>query len=255
MDDQNKTEFDFSRPIEFSKFDAEIEPRHKPEEAPKPVEQSAKQPKQKGLKNQQVLLIVFLLMVSLVVAGAFSIMQTLRIQELEEELNPGPEVAGITDSVDGDNIIVGSGFSIIVSEKTPEGFLLETDFGQVDLLDQSGSTTTFMAELDKGGAELLTGIQVQVVEYDNKLEIDEYIDLVEEYLGSDYSLSSERVKVSDQFELAKFVPQSQDDPVYYATVTTDNYYLISLYNQTSKYPEFTDHTRFTDSLIAGLWLN
>jgi hypothetical protein len=255
MDSPNKP-FDFSHPIEFSKFDAELDrkPQTKVEKTSKP-ERTPAEIKNQGMKQRQVLLVVFLLLISLIAAGAFSIMQTLRIQELEEELNPGPEVAGVTTSLDGDNIIVGSGFSIIVEQKTPEGFKLETDFGPIDYLNQPGSTTSLLAQVDKGGVELLTGIVVEVVEYDNKLENEEFVERIQEYLGSSYSLTSERIQVSDQFELAKFIPQSQDDPTYYVTVTTDNYYLITLYNQTAEYPEFTDHTRFTDSLVPGLWLN
>lgn len=254
--DNPKKSFDFSHPIEFSKFNAELDRQPKTKKTQtveaKPTPANIKG---RGMKQQQVLMVVFLLLISLIAAGAFSIMQTLRIQELESELNPGPEVAGVTTSVDGNNIIVGSGFSIIVEERTPEGFTLETDFGPIDYLNRSGSSTRLLAQVDKGGISLLTGIEVEVIEYDNKMEEAEFIETITEYLGSEYSLASEKVKVSEQFELSKFTPQSQDDPTYYATVTTDNYYLIGVYNQTAEYSEFIEYTRFTDSLVPGLWLN
>ncbi len=246
-------EFDFSQPIEFSKLGSEpnLEVKLKKQKS----QTIDSQKKASDPKNQQVLVIVFILLVGLIAAGSFSIIQALRVQELENELNPGPEVAGVSNTDQGNNIIVGSGFSIIMDQPTPESFNLKTNFGSVNFLSKVGSTTQFLAQLEKGGLDLTTGIEVQIAEYDNKLDADQFIEEIDSTLGSSYTLGSEQIKVSDQFELAKFVSQSQDDPTYYATVTTENYYLIKIYNQTSEYSEFIDYSRFTDNLIPNLWLN
>lgn len=253
MEEKNN-QFDFSQPVDFNILNDEADPKNTLEDK-KNTKTTLIAKKPDNLKHHHILLVVFVLLVGLIVAGAFSINQTLRIQELENKNLKNAQVAGISEEVEVENIIVGSGFSIITDQKTPASFELKTEFGKIVYLNLQGSTTLLLARQEKGGTELITGLEVHVVEYDNKLTNDSFLVKMQEYLGTTYVLDSNKVKVSGQFELNKLNPKSKDDPVYYTTVTADNYYIIKLYNQTAPYSEFLSETRFTDQLVPSLWLN
>lgn len=250
----NSDEFDFSQPVDFGVLGGQATVRGHQGQADGATARSSKN-NPTHAKNHQIWVLIFVLLTGLIAAGAFSVNQTLRIQELESEFAANPQVVGASTNSSMDNIIVGSGFSIIVDQKTPSNFELKTNFGRIKYLNALGSTTQLLSRREKGGIELLTGIEVQVVEYDNKLTEEAFLKRMQEVLGGNYTLASEKIKVPKQFELRKFVPRSKDDPTYYVTVTADNYYVIKLYNQTAAYPEFTEDTRFTDKLIPALWLN
>ncbi len=248
----NNTQFDFSQPVSFEEsdyyndFDKQFKPRLNAK-----LNSQLNQPK----FNSGLFLVVTVLLLSLIAIGSFSIVQTIKIQNLEEKLNNGSQVAGINEQTSKEHFIVGSGWTILVDQKPPAGYVLEHSLIEADYLNRKVSATSFLARMNKGAMQLTTGIEVHTAEYDNKMTLEEFVSVIEQYLGKKYLKSNQTLTVSGQFDLVRFSPKSKDDPVYYVTVTFDNYYVIKIFNQTERFPEFIDYTRFTDKLISGLWLN
>ncbi len=249
----NNTQFDFSRPISFEESDyydaveynqlrSRLKTKHKSQ---------THQPK----FNVRLFLLVIVLLLSLIAVGSFSIVQTMKIQDLEEKLNNGSQVAGINEQIKKEHFIVGSGWTILVDQEPPDGYVLEHNLIEADYLNRKVSATSFLARINKGAMQLTTGIEIHTAEYDNKMTLEEFVSVIEQYLGKNYLKSNQILTVSNQFDLVRFSPKSKDDPTYYVTMTFDNYYVIKVFNQTERFPEFIDYTRFTDKLISGLWLN
>jgi len=249
----NLSQFDFSQPANLSNsvenFDS----------VEKVIKQKlfSEQKKAKAERgNYKLLLLIFVLFLGLIATGSFSLLQTLRIQELEQKVNLTEQVAGVKDdSVKFENYIVGSGWTIILPEPPPQGFTLETELKQADYLNRQVVVSRFLAKVNKGSLQLLSGVEIEVAEFDNRMNYEQFVNLIKEYLGNKYIQASQPLVVSNQFSLTKFTPKSKDDPVYYVTLTSENYYLIRVFNQTEKFPDLIDYTRFTDSLIDKLWLN
>lgn len=242
--------FDFKQPIQPNKYF---------EEYVRSKEQHIKsklyrQPPQ----NAHLWAIVFVLMVSMVGLGVFALLQKQEMDRYLAGLNPNPSVAGISDSNQiGKNIITAEGFSLVLNTQTPEAFQLNRESGQFQPLEgQTAVTTSLLAKTNQDNQELLSGIQVSVIEYDNKLDRKTYDQAILKYLGQEYEIKGENISIPSEFQLSKIQHKTNPDGVaYYTSVTLDNYYLIKVYNQTAKYPELTPITRFTDSLLEGLYLN
>ena len=250
---ENLSQFDFSQPVNL---DNSSENFDSVEKVIKKKLFTEKQKVKSERGSYKLLLLVFVLFLGLIATGSFSFLQTLRIQELEQKVNLTEQVAGAKDGpVKSENYIVGSGWTIVLLEQPPQGFVLETELKQADYLNRQVVVSRFLAKVNKGSLQLLSGIEVEVAEFDNRMNYQEFVNLIKEYLGNQYIQASQPLLVSNQFSLTKFTPKSKDDPVYYVTLTLENYYLIRVFNQTEKFPEFINYTRFTDGLIDKLWLN
>ncbi len=250
---EHLSQFDFSQPVNLSNSVENFDSVEKVIKQ-KLFSEQKKTKSERG--NYKLLLLVFVLFLGLIATGSFSLLQTLRIQELEQKVNLTEQVAGVKDeSMNSENYIVGSGWTLILPEQPPQGFVLETELKQADYLNRQVAVSRFLAKVNKGGLQLLSGIEIEVAEFDNRMNYQEFVNLIKDYLGAKYIQAGQPIVVSEQFSLTKFTPKSKDDPVYYVTLTLENYYLIKVFNQTEKFPDLINYTRFTDGLIERLWLN
>jgi len=199
--------------------------------------------------------LVFVLMLSLIVMGTYTLLQS-RHNDRELAALKRERVAGVLEE-NTQNIVTADGFSLVLNQSTPKAFEIGRQTGKFEFLENTEATTTkFLAKPTKGGQELLTGIEVSVAEYDNQLDNKSFSQKVLAKLGSSYEIKSEDVNLPKDFKVTKI--QIKNDPestAYYSAVTQDNYYLIKIYNQTSKYSDLNELSRFSDSLLQNLYLN
>lgn len=166
------------------------------------------------------------------------------------------KVAGAQETV-VQNIFSGQGFSIILKNNTPAGF--ESNKKTVDfpyIKNKKGVETTLFSKQDFNGAIITNSISIVTSEYDNAYDMQKFSNLVVQNLGSDYEIKSSEISIPKNVKLTKIQKiDSIGDVSYFAAVTTDNYYMIKIINESKDYPELSEYTKFTDSFLEGLYLN
>jgi hypothetical protein len=200
--------------------------------------------------------LVFVLMVSLVGLGITALLQYRETQVLLAQYS---DVAGVSDVQEIRNTITAEGFSIVLDEETPEGYVVTRSTGESDFVEGVTSvTTSFLAELENDqGDTVLSGIEVEVIEYDNRLNQSDFAESVVEELGENYSIVAGEIELPKDFaaSIIRNTSDTTDGIDYHTAVTSSNYYVIKVYTQSSPFPELVTYTRFSDSLLGNLYLN
>lgn len=203
------------------------------------------------------LVIVFLLL-SLGGLGVFTLTEINKNNLTIDELKRSTQIAGVSDQQAFNYPpISGYGFTILPQSPTPENFSLERKTTNFQFLNNRQAVLTSLLRQElKEGNKFKSGIEIEVLEYDNKLNQKEYSELIKQGLGENFQIVSEDITIAKNFKLTKI--QNQTDPnsaVFYTTLTTDNYYLIRIYNQLQAFPEFESTAKFTSNLLEWLYLN
>lgn len=247
---QDQAQFDFKKPIESNgNFKAFLNSKENT------LKQKLSSEEPNSRVNNKSWVLVFVLMLSLIMLGTYTLLQG---QENDRQVSTlkKQQVAGILEE-NTQNIVTAENFSLVLNQQTPKGFEITRQTGKFEYLENSEAVTTkFLAKPSKGGQELITGIEVSVAEYDNQLDRKGFQEKVLSKLGNAYELKSEDVNLPKDFKVSKIQAKEDLDSVsYYTAVTQDNYYLIKIYNQTSKFSDLNELSRFTDSFLQNLYLN
>jgi hypothetical protein len=245
------SKYDFLKPIqesdEFGNYVKKTEQNLKQRINPKTPKTSH--------PNSYLWAVVFILMLSLIGLGTFSIVQK---QKTDQELATlrNQKVAGANENLNVKNIIAADGFSLVMSQATPNQFKLTRQTEPFGFLpDKIAVKTSLLAKIPADGKDQISGIEVSVSEYDNKLDRQAFDQVVIEKLGKDYNLKSDDINIPNNFKISKIQAQASDGVAYYTAVTTANYYVIKIYTQTSKNNDLAEINRFTDSMLENLYLN
>jgi hypothetical protein len=242
--------FDFKQPIQRDKQFEEFV-RTKEESLKRKL--SPRKPSQ----DRHMWALVSILMLSLIGLGVFALIQK---QDNERQIAAlkSKGVAGVNESVENPmaNIITAEGFSLVLKQPAPKGFQLDRRSSSFEYLaNKTAVITSFLANQKVEGKEVISGIEVSVSEYDNKLDRKAFDKQVVEKLGPDFEIKSEDINIPNDFKLSKIQSKNPENISYYTTVTSNNYYVIKVYNQTAKYSEFSEISRFTDSILETIYLN
>lgn len=200
--------------------------------------------------------LVFVLMVSLVGLGITALLQYRNTQELLAQYS---NVAGVSDTQNVQNIITAEGFSIVLKEETPDEYVVSRTSDTSEYVEDVLSVTTaLVAELEStDGQPVKAGIEVEVIEYDNRLNQQDFAELVAQELGEDYDIIAGDISLPKDYaaSIIKNTSETSNGINYHTAVTSSNYYVIKVYTQTSPFPELVSHTRFSDTLLSNLYLN
>jgi hypothetical protein len=178
--------------------------------------------------------------------------------QLSQARNQIQQIAGMVDDTPSENqipAITGDWFSIAPKTVPPREFIKSSETIDFEYLDgKKAKTTAFVANIKEDNLEkqLKTGIEVQVVEFDNKYNSKQFSDLVLEKLGEDFNIESRDINIPKNFKLTKI---SNSDEEFYTAVTEDNYYLIKLFRETKNIEKYENLNNFTDSILENLYLN
>ncbi len=204
--------------------------------------------------RNQVWVVVFVLLISFVALSVFSFVQ---IQEKNELLASyqNRQVAGVQDK-GMNNIISAGSFSIVLDLETPKEFNFKIEQTNFEFLeDRGGQKASLLAEVNDGNKQLTSGMIVWSTQYDLVLEDKEFAEIVAKKLGENYDAHSNKIAIKNNREVIKIESNKPSDPVYYVSITDDNYYVIKIVNETTKDTEFVEISRFTDLLLNNTWLN
>jgi len=205
----------------------------------------------------QVWALVFMLMASLISLSVYSIVliqgQQKQIAALQQEKNA--QVAGVKEDLSAKNIISADGFSLVLSAKSPVGFELKRESKNSAFLPgKQAVTTSYQLAKFVDGKEFISGIQIEVMPYDNQLSSEIFADKVTQAISADAKKTSENLSIPKGISLTKISTQNLTKH-YYTGVTADNYYVVVLTSQTKDLPEMEEVNNFTNSFLQNLYLN
>lgn len=247
---QQDTHFDFQKPFEgkdnFQTFIQENQ------------QKTQNDISRKDRGHAPLILLIFVLLASLVGLSYFTLtqMQEKALLSATNSTTTGV-VAGASDNTIN-NIISGEGFSIVLKEQEPKGFVLDKQPVQFPfILDKKATLTQYLIELkDNSTSNIIkSGIEVYTAEYDNKMDIQTFTKKVLEKIGPNYVLSDSAVNTARQAQLKKLVPKISEGFDYFVGVTTENYYVIKLHTQAKELNELSEISDFTESFIPNIYLN
>ncbi|MEM1311899.1 MAG: hypothetical protein AAGF07_00340 [Patescibacteria group bacterium] len=215
----------------------------------------------RSLKNNQnktnyAWIVVFILLLSLFFLAGYSYYRNLESEKQIDSLKTQTNTQQLNQD-DVQNIVTGDNFSLVLNRPTPANFRLERNVTESQFLeDLTTVKTNFTSSNVKDGQELISGIEVQISEYDNKLDKSLFEETVLTKLDTGYEIVTRDVILPKNTKVTQIQRKDMtEDEVYYITVTEDNYYIIKVYNQAARYPEFEETTEFTESLLPSLYLN
>jgi hypothetical protein len=244
MSEKNK--FDFKQPYQSGEdFDTYI----------KETEYHLKNRIDSKTAHSNLITLVAILTIGLISLGGYVFWQ---MRDNESKLSDlqQKKVAGIQESTP-QNIFSGEGFSIVLKNNTPNGFKSEkisVDFPYIK--GKKGVETTYASKQAIGSSSVTNSISIVSSENDNKYDTKKFSELVISSLGKDYEVKSEDISIPKNLKLTKIQKIGDSDEInYYTTVTSDNYYVIKVVNESKNYPELDEYTKFTDSFLEGLYLN
>jgi hypothetical protein len=249
MQDNENTNFNFTQPIiEADNLNQYLDEKEK---AIKANLATAK----KTHSNGRAWILVFVLLLSLIALATYTLVKN---RENENQIAAlKNQTSTSTTDPSTQNIVTADNFSLVLNTPTPDNFTMDRKVITSPYLDnQTAVQVDFTGKNNKAGQDLISGIEVQVSEYDNKLDKTAFEQLVLSKLGDKYEIESTNISLPKNIMAAKIQQKDGNlDDTYYVAVTQDNYYVIKLYNEASRYSEFDDVSSFTNTLLPNLYLN
>lgn len=235
--------FDFVKPVKV-----EFSSGYSLEEQKKSIEKNFVENK-KTSNTKSFATIITLIAISLVVLCGYTIWQ------LVDSNHNVEKIALEKKSLVNNSIIIsGETFSLVLKANPTAKFDKEVTDEKMEVLDNKKSTLTkYFTTLTN---DKTAGIEVSNADYDNKLSQDGFANKLLDYLGSDYSISSERIFLQRGFFTNKIIPKNNPDNIaFYPVVSSSNYYIIKTTNPTKNDTDKTEISKFVDDLIMQIYLN
>jgi hypothetical protein len=156
--------------------------------------------------------------------------------------------------VDNSIIVSSETFSIVLKSNPAVKFKKESSTTKMEVLDNKKSITTqYFTTLENNKT---VGIEVTNAEFDNRLSQDNFANKYLEYLGSEYSMTPDKIFLQRGFFTNKIVPKDNpDNTAYYPVVSSSNYYVIKTSNPAKSDTNNTEVSKFVDDLIMKVYLN
>lgn len=254
QEEPSKTHFDFNSVTDLThtNLDKYLE------EKEKAIKQQMQPSKTNRRENSFAWLFVFALLISLIGLGTYTLTESKKNRELLSDLETKTQVLGASDDKTKASIpISGYGFSILPDNQPPQEFKLNHKTQKSSIFkDRSEVVTSYLASVNKEGSDHLSGVEITVLEYDNRLNQEQLSNQLVTFLGSDYEVKAKDILIPRNLKVWKIEKKGRSENIsYFTLVTTENYYIIKVYNETSKYPELSDISKFTDTILQKLYLN
>jgi hypothetical protein len=253
-EESSKTTFDFNSVTDLTSTNLD----KYLEEKEKAIKQQMLPNKSQRKENSFAWLFVFALLISLIGLGTLTLSESRKNKELLSELENKSQVLGTSDEKkEVTNPISGYGFSILPDTTPPQDFEMSRKTQDSQLMkDRSEVVTDYLASFNREGSEQLSGVSITVLEYDNRFNQEQLSSQLVTYLGSDYEIKAKDILIPRNLKVWKIEKKGRTENIsYFTLVTTENYYIIKVYNETSKYPELSEISKFTDTILQKLYLN
>jgi hypothetical protein len=191
------------------------------------------------------------LTVCLVLLGGFTWWQVFQNQKPQA----AQAVLGEKES-DIQNIYSGEGFSILSKKAAPKGFELTKNLGDTPYFPGKKVVTTSLKNTQTyQNQTVIDGISVTVSENDGKLDAITFAQSVASSLGSSYKVGKSDTKIPKDIILTQIDSSKDVKKQLYTAVTNDNYYVISIQQDSKNTPSLSEYSKFSDSFFENLFLN
>jgi hypothetical protein len=200
--------------------------------------------------------IISVLLITLVGLGSLSVREIQKgnqtISQLSERQS---QVAGVTNRPYEQEPVTGFGFAILPDQEIPQEFSQQRQIIDSPYFEgREQVQSSFLATLQTPQEQLRSGLSIGVLEYDNQLNHEEFSNLVATTLGQDFEVEEEVLVLAKDFKLQK-VSNPLSSLTYYTAITTDNYYIITIYDDLEGRDEYAEINQVTDNLLGWLYLN
>lgn len=202
--------------------------------------------------------IVFVLILTIIALGTFTLTQIRQSNQEISNLKQKNSVAGSTEEGEVKfPPVSGYAFTIIPNQEIPEGFELNRNMVQSSVFSQrTAVNSSYITEKLNSGRKIISGIEVEVLEYDNQFNQEEFAQEFVKKLGEGFKISSNDIIIPRNFKVSRIDPVDKNiGYIYFTAVTNDNYYIIKYFNQSNDIPEYKGLTKFTESILESLYLN
>jgi hypothetical protein len=235
--------FDFVKPIKV-----EFSSGYSLEEQKKSIEKKFVENKKKS-STKSFAAIITIIAISLVTLCSYTIWQLIDSDKNIEKI--ALEKKSI---VDNSVIISGDTFSLVLKTNPEANFIKEITNEKMEVLDNKQSTLTkYYTNLND---DVTAGIEVSNSDYDNRLSQDGFANKYLDYLGSDYTISTEKVFLQRGFFTNKITPKDNPNNIaFYPVVSSSNYYIIKTTNPIKNDTNKVAISKFVEDLISQIYLN
>jgi hypothetical protein len=166
-----------------------------------------------------------------------------------------PEVAGEQEILKK-NTFSGTGYSIVTDKEIPKGYKASEVSKNLPFLQNlPGNESRYLIEDKVNGNVIKSGFEIFRAENNNALNETEYTQAVRSFLGNDYVVDPQTITLPNQIFAYKLSSPRDQNIYYYVARTTDNYYLIKVYNQSNGVAHLSEYTDFINTLPNTLFLN
>jgi hypothetical protein len=191
------------------------------------------------------------LTICLVLLGGFTWWQVFQNQKPQ----PAQTVLGEKES-DIQNIYSGEGFSILSKKAAPKGFELTKDLGEISYFPGKKVVTTNLKSTQTyQNQTIIDGITVTVSENDGKLDAITFAQSIVSNLGPTYRVGKSDIKIPKDIILTQIDSSKDNKKQLYTAVTNDNYYVITVQQDSKNISSLSEYTKFSDSFLEHLYLN
>lgn len=217
-------------------------------------------------QNNSAIIIMVILIVCLIGLCGFT---TYQIYRYENKINPNQSSNQIKPEINNQDlslipsaitIIPADGFSFVLDNPIPKGFVKKSEKGNFDWIKDKKSSIGSYLSVDEIDTENLTnGVVVYSAEFDNKYSVQEFAKQVSTILGEgfidSFSNTQEQISLPNNTILYKISPKNTREQItYYTTVTATNYYVIKIYTQ-GKNTSIGDKADYSQKILTKLRLN
>ena len=203
-------------------------------------------------QNNSALIVMLIVIVCLTSLCGFTTYQIYKYEQ-QIELAKGQVNINITP----ESTWSGKGFEVKINNTEFAKFQKESRPLAFEFLDdKTGQVDSLLSEDEIKGEFYKTGIIIYSTPFDSKLGIEEFQNKILQKNGSQYVATTQKIALPNDIVVAKLSSKNSKDGIsLLAVVTSNNYYVLKLYNQGQDIPELKTKNQLIEEIIAKIKLS
>ena len=203
-------------------------------------------------QNNSALIVMLIVIVCLTSLCGFTTYQIYKYEQ-QIELAKGQVNINITP----ESTWSGKGFEVKINNTEFSKFQKESRPLAFEFLDdKTGQVDSLLSEDEIKGEFYKTGIIIYSTPFDSKLGLEEFQNKILQKNGSQYVATTQKIALPNDIVVAKLSSKNSKDGIsLLAVVTSNNYYVLKLYNQGQDIPELKTKNQLVEEIIAKIKLS
>lgn len=203
-------------------------------------------------QNNSALIVMLIVIVCLTSLCGFTTYQIYKYEQ-QIELAKGQVNINITP----ESTWSGKGFEVKINNTEFSKFQKESRPLAFEFLDdKTGQVDSLLSEDEIKGEFYKTGIIIYSTPFDSKLGLEEFQNKILQKNGSQYVATTQKIALPNDIVVAKLSSKNSKDGIsLLAVVTSNNYYVLKLYNQGQDIPELKTKNQLIEEIITKIKLS